>query len=146
MRRPVLWYAVLVAVLPVGVVLLVLRSEASAIANLRPPRDPRVDRIVAARATYQALRWREQANEPMTPTFIDLMCTWSARLAQAELATASSHDQRVAAIERHRGELARLSQKFRHVNSCSSWAPGVANPIVQYYEADARVWLKEEGD
>jgi hypothetical protein len=103
---------------------------------------PRIDMVKAARKTHETLLQRYQANEPLTPSFLDLLCTWSARLAQAERDVAVTREARAAAIERHRKELADIGDRMKGIHDGPPQTIWIGT--LEYYDAQARTWLIEE--
>lgn len=55
----------------------------------------------SARAVYASLQQRWAAGEQDTPTFIELMCTWSRRWCLAELDAARTKSAKLTAIDAH---------------------------------------------
>jgi hypothetical protein len=108
-----------------------------------PVADPRQDMVEAARKANEMMHQRYLANEPLTPTFLDQMCTWSARVAKAECAIANSREERVAALERHHSAIVELDKRSKQPMHDGE-RTGLWTYIFKYYEAEARLWIAEE--
>jgi hypothetical protein len=105
------------------------------------PATLRADVAAKAKAVFEMLRERRSNGEPLTPSFVDLYCNWSRKMALAQRDAATSKAEKIAALEDH---LRRMKNESRVVVfDAGPHGFELQNAIGEYYADEAAALVAE---